>query len=113
MSNAEDLLKQKSIYLEKLKRGNNFVKKKKTIVPDKSNRELNLIRINMASNGTQNFTTANATKGEEGEIPRGLSPDFIQVCQFVIFTIWVFLQGVNKFLWWHVSITIFQMTRII
>ncbi len=55
----------------------------------------------------------NATKGDEGEIPRGLSPDLIQVGPFVIFTIWVFLQGVNTFLWWHVSIIVFQMTWII
>ncbi len=68
----------------------------------------------MASNGTQNLTTINnMTRDDEGEISKGLSPDLIQVCHFLIYAIWVCLQGLNTFLWWHVTITILQMIRII
>ncbi len=68
----------------------------------------------MASNGAQNLTAINnMTRDEEGEISKGLSPDLIQVCHFFIYAIWVSLQGLNKFLWWHVTITILQMTRIL
>ncbi len=53
------------------------------------------------------------TRNDEGETSKGLSPDLIQVCHFLIYAIWVCLQGVNTFLCWHVMITILQITRII
>ncbi len=68
----------------------------------------------MASNGTQNFTAINnETRNDEGGHSKGLSPELIQVCHFLIYGIWVCLQGVNTFLWWHVTITVLQITRII
>ncbi len=68
----------------------------------------------MASSGIQNFTAIdNRTRSDEGEPSKGLSPELIQVCHFLIYGIWVCLQGVNTFLWWHVTLTVLHMSRII
>ncbi len=74
---------------------------------DALNHNIRTNQINMASNGTQNLTTINnMTRDDEGETSKGFSPDFIQVCHFLIYAIWVSLQGLNTFLWWHVTIKI-------
>ncbi len=68
----------------------------------------------MASSGIQNFTAIdNRTRSDEGEPSKELSPELIQVCHFLIYGIWVCLQGVNTFLWWHVTLIVLQMSRII